>query len=175
MRKILLVLIAAASMLGCEWFDEVVVPEVDTTPPTAWSGLWMNNEYVKVTYGSNPGFEYEITDPTQVFGVFSAGTDNGGIAHVEMYPEYRYKCHQGNITQYKWATLVPITTSQTGAPGDTVSNGLYTGGFVQFSNLPNLCNPGWDWQEIEVRFLTYVEDLHGNSDSHGYVFISHTW
>ncbi len=146
---------------GCEFFDDVVVPELDDGPPIAWAFLLEDGGYIPAN-----GRTFETRDPDESFIILSAAYDQGGARRVTMRrtTEARYESFGWSGG---WALNTGIYAPDThevpdACPGDVVSNGLWTGAFV---------TPGHDWPEhcgdLKLVSVTYTwtveaEDMHGN-------------
>jgi hypothetical protein len=142
----------------CQYFSSTTVPAVDTSPPAVLDGVWINNEFLELV-GNPDSFEHHLGLNQPVVAVASA-IDTGGVRKVEMITEVGWSCCSGNICSSTQSLSAPIIATQNGAVGGTVSNGVWTGAGVEFTNP---CRSGTSLRGYRFAWQTTAEDFHGNT------------
>lgn len=166
-------LVASSAILllgGCDLFSDVTIPAADSTDPVAWAAVWVESSYVSMSSGSG-ALSYTVTDPDKTYLALAAIVDGGGAHSVTMSAELiRYCDLGGGFSQVQRATYAPVTETQSGSVGDTVSDGVYTAHGIRFGSLS--CSSG---TLTSARLIWSVsgEDFHGNTDSHGWAELNY--
>ncbi len=173
--KIAALAVLASTLTACEYFQDVTIPLLDFTAPTAWTSVYFNGMHQDISGGVANAINYEMSDPNTYFLIIGASTDNGGSARVDLNWEVEHFCTSGDLGQIKNALKVPGWATQSGNVGDQVSNGVWAGELIRFSNMANPCSPGWQWVASTVYWQAVAEDFHGNQSSHGWSRVVHYW
>lgn len=154
--------LASLALVGCEYFWDVVVPASDHTAPTPAASVIRGGVRTN-SWGINPSIRMETSDPSESFYVMAAGIDAGGTHSVTLAPTVTTVCTRSGLAQRAEGHLESITETVEASPGDTVSNGLWTGQFVHMgSYLESPCNPGWTLSSVGYSWWIEAEDFHGN-------------
>jgi hypothetical protein len=145
----------------CEYFSNVVVPASDSTPPTAYDGVWRGSEYEILRPSGNSGFTYHFTPGLPVFAI-SSGIDPEGLRKLTMYTDSGWLCcSEGggeNVCSVAGGLSSPIVETQPGTVGSTVSSGIWT--YVEIASLPK-CQSGWTLKSYHFSWRTEAENFHG--------------
>jgi hypothetical protein len=155
----------AALFSGCDYFSNVVVPAVDTTAPTAFSGVYdiFGQRYEALAVDS---VDFEVTDPTVPYAAVGATYDNGGAKSVQITGTLEIDCHSNDgLGQYQVQDWAPLTASQSGSVGSTVSNGVYQAYGINFSQLAVCPDPGFSLEWARFSWTTESIDFHGNTSA----------
>jgi hypothetical protein len=153
-----LLLAVTMGSTDCEYFGETTVPASDPSPPTSYDGVWRGGEYVAIgaSYASS-GITYHFTPGQTVIAVSSA-IDTEGVRKVTLSGAHSWQCCQGNICSSTSSASTPITDTQSGSVGSTVSNGIWVGQAI--SQLPT-CNSGYTLKHYRFAWTTYAENFYG--------------
>jgi hypothetical protein len=150
-------LILALPLLGgCELFDDTVVPPVDSSPPIAAPTLYQGGDYVWAT-----GKTWTTSSKSQGYIVLAASYDWGGARKVTLNRHATALYAQGDIGAYQFAALAPIVETQSGGVGQTVSNGVWTGDWVQPGKMFAATLSGMPLQWVEYTWSVTAENFHG--------------
>lgn len=141
----------------CEYFGDTIVPRSDTTPPTAYDGVWRDGEYQAFRASGGSGLIYHITPEEAVFAVSSA-IDPEGLHKLTMWTESSWMCCQGNICSLSSSLSMPLEETQAGSVGSIVSDGIWNA--VEVRDLPT-CNPGYTLTFYRFAWTTEAENFHG--------------
>lgn len=153
-----LMLLLTMGSTDCEHFSNVVVPASDSTPPTAYDGVWRGGEYEVLRPSGNSGFVYHIDPGETVFAMASA-IDPQGLRKLTMSTEGGWTCCSGNICSTSSGLSVPYVETQAGTVGSTVSTGIWHAVEVK---LPT-CNPGYTLTSFGFAWTTVGENFHGGT------------
>jgi hypothetical protein len=140
----------------CEYYSDVVVPSSDSTPPTAYDGVWRGGEYQVIRPSGSTGLIFHIKPGQPVIAV-SSGIDPQGLRKITMSSDVGWLCCDGDICSSTSSLSVPIVETQAGTVGSTVSSGIWTG---QEVDLPG-CNPGYTLESFRYTWTTKAENFHG--------------
>ena len=154
----------AFSLVGCEYFSNVVIPATDVESPTAFVGVYDadKGEYIRI--GVWDPIEERVTNPNKTYALVAAGMDAGGMRRITMTSFGTIKCTIPggvNVTQWKGA---PKIEEQEGTVGSTVSNGLYTYFTVKIGDQ---CGPGSRLVLYEIFWSAFAEDFYGHKSAAG--------
>ena len=142
---------------NCEYFTDTVVPASDSTPPTAYDGVWRGGEYEVLRPSGNNGITFHFTPGETVFAVSSA-IDPEGLRKLTMSTEEGWLCCSGNICSSSSSLSVPLVETQSGTVGSTVSTGIWNA--VEIHELPT-CNSGYTLTSYGFAWTTEGENFHG--------------
>lgn len=145
----------------CQYFSTTTVPAADTTVPVTWDAVWVNGNYVNLSLNPNSS-TYHIAAGASVIAL-SAGMDSFGVRKVTMEGSERWVCCDGDICTIAEPLSVPIVATQDGSVGSTVSDGVYTGRFVQTPS--RACTGGLSLVSYGFTWRTTAEDFFGNKTS----------
>jgi hypothetical protein len=145
----------------CNYFSNVVIPAQDTAPPVPASSLIVNAGPQQVSLSP---IYLTTHDPSDSFIAIAAIWDGGGAKRVTMTSKVLIRCQNasaglGQITEF-W--FIPTSATQSGVPGDTVQDGVWTYGTFQASKYTGFCKPGFTLQKIDYSWEMEGEDFHGN-------------
>jgi hypothetical protein len=162
----------AALFAGCQYFSNVVIPAVDTTPPSAIAGVYdvEQGKYVALGFGIQSVY-YDVYDPTTTLMAVGSTYDQGGAKSVSMTAEWVYYCEDssgdvGILTDDFVRPPPPTSASQNGKVGDTVSNGVWAYFAVRFDQVPSArdeCPRGWTPLYTAFNWSFESVDFHGNT------------
>ncbi len=166
--KLRILLVAGAlSASGCEYFSDVTIPSTDNTAPLTYAGVWRSGNYLATSLNSNPALNFQVSSLDDYYIFFGAGIDSGGTRRITISREVQRLCVNGSIAQQQTFTLTPIVRTQSGSPGNTVSNGIWDGPYMRLRDYAS-CNPGYTLSSVSYIWHTTSEDFAGNQTSHGW-------
>lgn len=148
------------ALIGCEYFDDVVVPTSDNNSPNIFPSVFRGERVI----GWTEPIIMETTDPRESFFVIASAVDPGGVHEVTLAHSISVGCRNGSIAQNQHFDLVPMTESVDAEPGDTVSNGLWVGRPISLGEYADNCPQGWTFTGASYSFSIVAEDFHGNTD-----------
>ncbi len=151
-----LLLAVTMGATDCEYFTDVVVPSSDSSPPTAYDGVWRGAEYETIRVSGGSGLTYHI-DPGQPVIAVSSAIDPDGLRKLTTSTGVGWTCCQDNLCSHTGGLSVPHVETQAGTVGSTVSSGLWYGIEVE---LPT-CNPGYTLTSFAFTWRTEGENFHG--------------
>jgi len=165
-----------AGLSGCEYFGEVLVPSSDSAAPYSILSVWHEGEHRDLSLGreslldasSGNALEYAISDRDAIYIAISAGLDGGGVREIRQQYRVSYRCLWGPPVRTVLVPWTPMTQTQRGEVGDSVSNGLWTGAVFRARNyLDRVEGCPSDGFRLEFEWLTSSEDFHGNRSAWG--------
>ena len=168
---VLLGLLAAGATTACDDFDDVTVPSVDSQKPLNLSAYYRNG---KRTVSIRP-LRLTTDDPEESILVLPAAYDAGGVKKLTVRRRVTRSCHMGaQFYDVAPIELSPLTRTQSGGVGDTVSNGLYAGYSFRAQNHidEEFCNIG-EWPMLTFHWSIESEDFHGNVAESGWNTLSY--
>ena len=120
---------------GCEHWDTIIRPAVDTTPPVAAVRLLeIGGEQVdRMSVTSSP-LQLVTDDSSRLFLAIAAAWDPQGAYRVKMYHGLSRTCVNGDIGASQVFELAPFEEIQPGEPGDEVETGVWTGHTLDLSD-----------------------------------------
>ena len=144
---------------GCEYFEDVVVPIHDNTPPAAWAFVLENGNYLLAN-----GATWETRDPSKAFVIMATAYDHGGARRVTLrgtaVGEYRAPLQGWCEYEYEYFPLVEEVPDA--CPGDVVSNGLWVADYVTPGSIFPLNCGGRKLVTAVYTWTVEAEDMHGN-------------
>ena len=152
----LCVALALLLLPGCELFEDTVVPASDGTPPVAAPTLYQDGDYIWAT-----GKTWITDSKTEGFLALAACYDMGGARAVTLNRHVTALYALGDLGVYQSASLVPLVATQSGAVGETVSNGVWTGDWVQPGSMFPPTKDGMPLQYVEYTWSVTAENFHG--------------
>lgn len=157
-------LVPLSGFTSCQYFSTTTVPASDTTPPIAVASLVRGSDQV-IRFGSLS----EVThDPNENLIPISAIYDNGGARTVTMNRSVRVTCRQGSLTQLSIFDFLPsLTDTQAGSVGSSVSDGIWVGEGIRFSQFIGVCNPGFTIDNARYGWSFSGSNFHGMTASGG--------
>ncbi|HEY4241559.1 MAG TPA: hypothetical protein VGM88_17175 [Kofleriaceae bacterium] len=162
-------------LTDCSEYSTVTVPATDTTRPSTWDGLMVDDNYVALV--TNPDTHtYNISPGESAFAV-SSGLDGGGVAGVSMAASVFWECCLPNDPNDPCVEdgqdFAPNVETQNGIDGSQVSNGVYT--FQEITGpATSLCTTDpnippffthLSWWEFDWTTTTW--DFHDNTTTGG--------
>ncbi len=140
----------------CPYFSPVVVPAVDTTAPTAYVGIWTSAGGYEALSPYGP-VDRSIGPNEQVLA-FAVASDAGGAQALRITADEYLVCCRGDICQVVNPGL-PMTETQPGSTGATVSNGIWNGRWIARPTCP----AGYTLQSYAYRWSAVATDFRGNT------------
>lgn len=95
---------------GCEFWNEVTVPAVDTTPPMGVARLYeVGGEWLDLfAYTADDGIHYVTSDSQRTFVPIAAAWDPQGARRVRMYQGATRTCADGEIGATQHISMAPL-------------------------------------------------------------------
>lgn len=147
---------------SCSQWDTVVVPSSDTRPPIAIAGYV--DDAGKHIWSLGP-VDITTTDPNDEIIAVSSAWDAGGARRVHMDRYAAVRCKKGSFGQLTHVDFGPLSASQPGGPGDTVSEGVWTFHTFDVAHFRGYCRSGFEPVKITYSWTVRAEDFFGNVDS----------
>jgi hypothetical protein len=158
-----LTFIPLSGYTSCKYFSTTTVPATDSTPPIAVASLVRGADQL-IRFGELIETTHDLNEN---FIPIGAIYDNGGARSVTMHQSVRVRCRQGSLAQLSIVHFLPISDTQAGSVGSSVSDGIWVGEGFRFSTYAALCNPGFVVEEIRYGWSFSGDNFHGLTASNG--------
>ncbi|MGN6105873.1 MAG: hypothetical protein ACTHU0_12275 [Kofleriaceae bacterium] len=152
-----------AAPTSCEHFDDIVIPAIDTTPPTVINGVQKPGE-ANDGYTINGYYDEQLTDPNLSVIALATGIDSGGVRRLSVSWTIDRTCTNGSVSVLVAPLVATETETQPGAVGSTVSNGIWLARSFRASQYgcPSGTWPTW----VGLSWTTEAEDFAGGITRH---------
>ncbi len=155
---------------GCEFWEEVTVPAVDTTPPSAVARLLeLEGQGIdKFAFHSGQHVSVVTNDPNRSFVAIGAAWDPQGAKRVRIDRGGSYVCTLpgGGVGSASYITMAPLHATQSGSPGIVVDTGVWNGALVT-TDKDGLCEAPYELESYTYWWSVEAENFFGQVVSGG--------